>query len=694
MTCKITLHILKFRKINSHKPHICLLPTKRRKGLILANKDKTISGDVNLPEITFKSLILGIILSIVLAGANAYLGLFAGMTVSASIPAAVLSMGVLRLFRTSNILENNIVQTSASAGESLAAGVIFTLPALIVMGYWTTFNYWETTTITGLGGVLGVLFTVPLRRALIVEEKLQFPEGIATAEVLRSGDEGRDSIKYIAQAGIIGALFKFGETGLRLWTGSVEAAARVGGSIAYFGSNLSPALISVGYIVGINISVLVFIGGALNWLVAIPLFAAFNHWPVANGESMTAAEWAGEIWSSQTRYLGVGAMVIGGLWALINLRSSIITGIKSSMKTYSHGAAFSFTDVARTERDTPIKWIGIALLVSLLPIFALHVYIIRSVAPSILMAVIMLIAGFLFSAVAAYMAGLVGSSNNPISGVTIATILFSSILLLALLGTGSARGPAAAIFVGAMVACAAAIGGDNMQDLKAGYLLGATPWKQQVMQIIGVITAAFILAPVLIIIVNAYGIGVPTEAHPDPLAAPQATLMASVADGVFNRNLPWGMIIMGMILAICVIILDQFQKKRGSNFRLPVLAVAVGIYLPFELSVPIFVGGLIAWSAQHVLEKRIAITSREDQEGLKEAGRKAGNHGLLFASGLITGEALIGILMAIPIVLSGNADVLAIVPNPIGAWPGIILLLLVALWLGKVASRGRNIDNT
>ena len=656
----------------------------------MAHPDQTIPDETNLPEITIKAVILGILLSVILAGANAYLGLFAGMTVSASIPAAVLSMGILRLFRNSNILENNIVQTAASAGESLAAGVIFTLPALIVMRYWTTFNYWETTLISGLGGVIGVLFTVPLRRALIVEEKLQFPEGIATAEVLRSGDEGGSSVKYIAQAGIIGALFKFGETGLRIWTGSVEAAARVGGSIAYFGSNLSPALISVGYIVGINIAVLVFIGGALNWLVAIPIFAAVNPWPMVNGEPMAAVEWAGSIWSSQTRYLGVGAMVVGGLWALINLRSSIITGIKSSMKTYSRGKTASIADVARTERDTPIKWVAIALVISLLPIFVLYFYTIQSAVPSILMAVIMLIAGFLFSAVAAYMAGLVGSSNNPISGVTIATILFSSLLLLALLGTGSAKGPAAAIFIGAVVACAAAIGGDNLQDLKAGYLVGATPWKQQVMQVIGVVTAAFVLGPVLILIENAYGIGVPTEAHPDPLAAPQATLMASVADGVFNWNLPWGMIIIGMILAVCVIILDQIQMKRGSSFRLPVLAVAVGIYLPFELSVPIFVGGIIAWFAQHILKKRIAA-SPSDRDGLEEAGQEGANRGLLFASGLITGEALVGILMAIPIVISGKADVLAIVSNPLGSWPGVVLLLAVVLWLGKVASPSKNI---
>jgi putative OPT family oligopeptide transporter len=652
----------------------------------LADPDKKTPDNMNLPEITLKSMLLGIILSILLAGANAYLGLFAGMTVSASIPAAVISMGILRLFKGSNILENNIVQTAASAGESLAAGVIFTMPAFIVMKYWTTFNYWETTVIAALGGVIGVLFTVPLRRALIVEEKLQFPEGIATAEVLRSGDTGGNSIKYIAQAGVIGALFKFGETGLRLWTGVYEDACRIGSSIAYFSSNLSPALVSVGYIIGLNISTVLFLGGVLNWLVAIPIIASINPWPVVNGESMTAVQYAGEIWSTQTRYLGVGSMVVGGLWALINLRSSIITGIRSSMKTYSRGAASSVTTVARTERDIPIKWIGIALLICILPLFALYLYMIKSAVPSIIMAVIMLIAGFLFSAVAAYMAGLVGSSNNPISGVTIATILFSSLMLLLFLGTGSAKGPAAAIFIGAVVACAAAIGGDNMQDLKAGYLVGATPWKQQVMLIVGVISSAFVLGPILILIENAYGIGVPTQTHPNPLAAPQATLMASVAIGVFNRNLPWGMIIIGMILAVCVIILDNILEKRGANFRVPVLALAVGIYLPFELSTPIFVGGIITWFAQRVLKKHVTNASPEAREEIEKGGKEAGNRGLLFASGLITGEALIGILMAIPIVLSGNADVLAIVTNPIGSWPGVILLLLVVLWLGKVAS--------
>lgn len=623
-----------------------------------------------IPEITLKAVLLGIILSVILAGANAYLGLFAGMTVSASIPAAVISMGVLRLFRQSNILENNIVQTAASAGESLAAGVIFTLPALIVMKFWTTFNYWETTIIAALGGIIGVLFTIPIRRALIIEEDLQFPEGVATAQVLKTGEKGGSGIIRIVQAGLLGAMFKFGETGLRLWSGVVEVGSRVGSSIAYFGSNLSPALVSVGYIVGINIAVLVFFGGAINWLIAIPIYASSHPWPVIDGHPLSAVEWAGQIWSTKTRFLGVGAMVVGGLWALVNLRGSILNGIRSSLATYRKGKKLNSEEIPREERDTPIRWVGIGLLISLLPIFAVYTYVTQSIGPSIVMAVVMLIAGFLFSSVAAYMAGLVGSSNNPISGVTIATILFSSILLLALMGTGSTVGPAAAIMVGAVVACAAAIGGDNLQDLKAGHIVGATPWKQQVMQMVGVISAAIVLGPVLILIEKAYGIGIPTAEHPDPLPAPQAGLMESVAKGVFERNLPWGIIITGMIIAIIVIILDKFQENRGSSFRLPVLAVAVGIYLPFELSVPIFAGGLVSWIVN------------KSRGGIQIEG----GSGLLFASGLITGEALVGILMAIPIVLAADKNVLAIVEEPLGTWPGLILLAVVVYLLYRVAA--------
>ncbi|BBM83259.1 OPT family oligopeptide transporter [Candidatus Uabimicrobium amorphum] len=618
-----------------------------------------------LPEITLKAVVLGIFLSIILAGANAYLGLFAGLTVSASIPAAVLSMAILRLFKESNILENNIVQTAASAGESLAAGVIFTIPALVILKHWQGFDYTQTTIIAALGGVIGVLFTVPLRRALIVEENLKFPEGIATAEVLKAGDSG-DGVKYMVTAGIIGALFKFGETGLKAWHGTVEIASRVGNGILYVGSNVSPALVSVGYIVGLNIAILVFVGGAINWLVAIPLFAMYNPWP----KDATAASFAWDIWSGHTRYLGVGAMAVGGLWALVNLIKPIVKGVKASLSAYKGGE--DGEEIPSTEKDTPITWVATALVLSLIPICALYYYVIGEPVPSAIMSVIMLIAGFLFSAVAAYMAGLVGSSNNPISGITIATILFTS-LLLSYMMTDTAAGPAAAIFVGGVVCCAAAIGGDNLQDLKAGHIVGATPWKQQIMQMIGVVSAALVLAPILMLIDKAYGIGVKTAEHPEPLLAPQASLMASVAKGVFEGGLPWLFIGIGAAIAVVIIVLDKIQEARKSNFRLPVLAVAVGIYLPIELAVPILLGGIIA----AVSEKAIAKWQN------KEEGEAAQTRGLLFASGLITGEALVGILIAIPIVVSGKKDLLSIGWN---AWyPGVILLAIVMFMLLRSA---------
>jgi len=630
-----------------------------------------------LPQLTAKAILLGIVLSMVLAGANAYLGLFAGMTVSASIPAAVISMALLRLFRESNILENNIVQTAASAGESLAAGVIFTIPALVIMGYWDLFDYWWVSAIAGIGGLLGVLFTIPLRRSLIVEEGLVFPEGKATAEVLRVGDDPKQGVRYLAWAALAGALVKFAETGLRLWSGAAQTATFAGkGVIAYIGTNVSPALLSVGYIVGLNIAMLVFIGGAISWYLAIPLYGAlFPDQVAAMAAGMadpSATNVAFEIWSSQVRYLGVGAMITGGLWALISMRGSLMTGVRSGLRQYAHlrdgGAA-----PAETDRDTPmnIVFIGVAALV--IPVFILYQTAVGSLAVSIPMALVMVLAGFLFCSVAAYMAGLVGSSNNPISGVTIATILFTSLLLVGLhyLLPEVTIVPAAAILVGAVVACAAAIGGDNMQDLKAGYILGATPWKQQVMQGVGVISAVFVMAPILNLLHQAYGIGT------RELPAPQSQLMASVAEGVFGAGLPWAMVAIGALIGVVIIVVDQYLKRSGSSWQAPVLAVAVGIYLPLELSVPIFAGGIIAH-----LASRYVYSRYPDGEAEKRLRR-----GTLFAAGLITGEALIGIIMAVPIVASGNRDVLAIAGEPLGGLPGLIVVAAIAVFLYRVASR-------
>ncbi len=626
-----------------------------------------------LPEITVKAVVLGVVLSVVLAAANAYLGLFAGMTVSASIPAAVVSMGVLRLFRRSNILENNIVQTAASAGESLAAGVIFTLPALVIMGTWDSFSFKWVAIIAGFGGVLGVLFTIPLRRSLIVEGKLKFPEGIATAEVLETGQEGGKGVLCIAKAAIASGLFKIGAGGLGLWPEIVEGAKGIGGSIAYFGSNLSPALLSVGYIVGLNIAVLIFIGGFCNWLIAIPICAAIQGRPA---EAETVVEWAHQIWSSQTRYIGVGGMLVGGLWTIFHMRTSLLSGITSGLKAYRNVTGGQ-TDIARTEKDMPMKWILILIIGSVVPLFLLYQVFVQQVHVSLTMAAIMLVTGFVFSAVAGYMAGLVGSSNNPISGVTIATVLVSSLLLVVLMGAGAKNGPAAAIIIGSVVCCAAAIAGDNMQDLKAGYIVKATPWKQQVMQLVGTVSAALVLAPVMILLQEAYGFAGQANAGRKALAAPQANLMASVAKGVFEGGLPWNYVYMGMVVAAGVIALDLYLQKRGSSFRTPVLAVAIGFYLPFELSVPIFAGGLI----HHAL-KSYNKRQNSDAEEVEGSSRS----GLLFASGLITGEALMGILMAIPIVILAKKNIsLPLWEMPKGSIVGIVLLVGVAYWLYRTA---------
>lgn len=638
-----------------------------------------IGPGTKLPETTIKAFILGALLSVVLSAANAYLGLFAGMTVSASIPAAVLSMAILKLFKNSNILENNIVQTAASAGESLAAGAIFTFPALILLGYWADFNYLETLLIGLCGGVLGVLFTIPLRSALIVRQKLKFPEGVATAEVLKTGEEGGSSVRFLVIGALIGAVVKFIEAGLQLWNGVAQAATVAGRNLyAYAGLNLSPALIAVGYIVGLRVAVLVFMGGVISWWIAIPIFASINGVP--EGTDMVA--YGNGVWSSHIRYLGVGAMVVGGLWALVSLRGSIVYAVKSgiaAMKKAKEGSA----EILRTEKDAPMKWVIIAIGAMIVPIFIIYLREIGDVPISALMAILMVFAGFLFSAVAGYMAGLVGSSNNPISGVTIATILTSSLILLALMGSGAEKGPAAAIMIGAVVCCAAAIAGDNMQDLKAGHILGATPQRQQIMQMVGVFAAALVIPLVLQLLNNAYGIGPVSEEHPRSLTAPQASLMESVARGVFQGGLPWTMVYIGMGLGALIIAVDQFLAARKIDFRIPVLAVAVGLYLPFQLDSAIFLGGLIAWFVSRYQSRRKAAKAAEYELSAAASDRT----GLLFASGLITGEALIGIFLAIPIVINDGNNVLRIGDEPLGPAVGLAVTILVCFMLYNVARK-------
>jgi len=696
-------------------------------------------------ELTVRVFFFGVILSVLLSAANAYLGLFAGMTVSAAIPAAVMALGIMRFFRNSTIYECNLIGTCASAGESLAAGVIFTLPALLLLGFWEQFSYTWVALIAGFGGLLGTLFTIPLRRSLIVETKLQFPEGVATAKVLETGRKDTSGIKYIVQAALAGGLFKIGANALGIWPEIMQGARRMGGSILYFGSNLSPALLSVGYIVGLNIALLMFVGGAINWYVAIPVVSAQNEWPqyqllnrnvpqewtVAGGgfvvvdpndpkawdsrtsearawnafvletraidpnaspadansvrayndkvlaklgQPVPAKDYAQRIWSKRTRYAGVGGMLIGGLWTIFRLRKSLISGMTSGLNAYKQlKEGKGGTD--RLERDLPMQWIIGMIVGSIVPLFLVYQHYVQQVHISLIMAFVMLGTGFLFAAVAGYMAGLVGSSNNPISGVTVSTVLVASVLLVLLMGKSAVNGPAAAIIVGAVICCAAAIAGDVMQDLKCGRLVGTTPWKQQVMEMVGTASASLTIGPVLILLQGAYGFAGMKDAGSKALSSPQANLMASVARGVFEGGLPWTFVIMGMIAAVGIIALDQYLQARKCSFRVPILAVAIGFYLPFQLSVPIFVGGLIS-----VAVARFHKRNKSDAAAMEGAERR----GLLIASGLITGEAIMGILVAIPIVILKQYEIEMPLWEgmiPLGGPLGVALLAFVAFWL-------------
>ncbi len=607
-----------------------------------------IPASQSLPELTVGVIILGSILAAILGAANAYLGLFAGMTVSASIPAAVVSMAILRFFK-GNILQNNLVQTSAASGEGLAAGVIFTLPALVILGVWSRFSYVETAMIAGFGGLLGVLFTIPLRRALIIDQPLQFPEGVATAEVLKVGASGGGAgLAIIGIAAVVGAVGKLGAGGLKLFA---ETASWAGWltkkSTFYVGSNLSPALIGVGFIVGLNVALVIFAGAVVNRWIAIPLFGELGDAESIktaggqalstvlatgnDGKPLSALDSANAIHSSVTRYLGVGAMLVGGFYALFKLRSSLLSGVKAGMEAYKRIKEGGSSAIVRTEHDMPMNIVLILTGLSVIPLFFIFNHFVDSVGVAAVMAVVMLVAGFLFAAVASYMAGLVGSSNNPVSGITIATILTSALLLLAM-GVDSKAGPVAAILIGGVVCCAASIGADNVQDLKCGQLVGSTPWKQQVMQIVGVVVAAALMAPILNLLHEGYTIG------SAKLSAPQANLMGSVSKGVFLGGLPKLYIGIGAALAVSVIILDTFAQKLKWGFRVPVMAFAVGVYLPFDLSTPILLGGLMSWAVNRALT---ASGADDERRGTVE------RNGLLFSAGLITGEALMGVVLAL-----------------------------------------------
>mgnify|MGYP002551463029 CR=1 FL=1 len=578
-----------------------------------------IPAEKSLPEFTATSVILGILLAVLFGGANAYLGLRVGMTVSASIPAAVISMGVIRvILKKDSVLENNMVQTIGSAGESVAAGAIFTMPALFLWASeWGTSapSLVEIAIIAAIGGSLGVLFMVPLRKALIVQEHgvLPYPEGQACAEVLLAGEEGGEKAGIVFKGLGLAAAYKFVTDGLKLFPSEVhyEIPAYKGSGV---GIDVLPALLGVGYICGTKISSYLFAGGVLGWFVLMPLIVLFGQNVTLFPASVSVAELyaAGgsfAIWSNYIKYIGAGAVAAGGVISLIKSLPLIVRTFRDAMKGYGKGNAGS--DL-RTDKDLPMKAIilgvvALALLIWLIPIVPVNLF----------SAILIVIFGFFFATVSSRMVGLIGSSNNPVSGMTIATLLVTAMILKATGQVGQA-GMTAAIAIGSVICITAAIAGDTSQDLKTGYIVGATPWRQQIGELIGVVASAVAIGAILYLLNAAWGYG-STE-----LPAPQATLMKMIVEGVMGGNLPWTLVFAGAFIGIVVEVLG-----------IPVLPFAVGLYLPIHLSTPMMIGGLV----RLFLEKKKGMDEKAKKDML--------DNGVLYCSGLIAGEGLVGILLAV-----------------------------------------------
>ena len=580
------------------------------------------------PELTITSIIMGILLAVVFGAANAYLGLRVGMTVSASIPAAVISMGVIRvLMKKNSILESNLVQTIGSAGESLAAGAIFTLPALFLWaaeGVMEKPSILEITLIALIGGLLGVFFMVPLRNALIVKEHgiLPYPEGQACAEVLLAGEEGGANAATVFAGMGIAAAFKFVIDGLKAVPS--EVSLRFKGFAGEIGTQIYPAVMSVGYICGPKISSYMFAGGVVSWMVLIPLIVLFGGEAILYPGTETIAEiyaanGAGGIWGSYIRYIGAGALAAGGIISLMKSLPLIIRTFKDAMKSLKSGVGSASSK--RTEQDLNMKIVLGAILV-----LTLMVWLVPTIPVSIVGAIIVVIFGFFFATVSSRMVGLVGSSNNPVSGMAIATLLIAT-LILKITGDAGAHGMQGAIAIGSIICIVAAISGDTSQDLKTGYLLGATPKKQQIGEIIGVIASAFAIGGVLYLLDAAWGFG------SEQLGAPQATLMKMIIEGVMDSNLPWALVFVGVFLALVIELLG-----------IPVLPFAIGVYLPVQLNACIMVGGII----------RLIFDKMKKEEKEKEA---IITDGVLYCSGMIAGEGLVGILLAIFAVIGINGAI-------------------------------------
>lgn len=656
----------------------------------------------SLPEITLRAVLLGIILTVVLAAANAYLGLKLGQTISASIPAAIISMSILRFFRNSNVLENNMVQTMASVGEAMIAGLAFILPALIILHAWSGFYYWQTVLISLLGGILGVLFTIPLRRALLRDKSLRYPEGVAISNVLKASvATKKGDVKSLSIGGLVGALISLFQVGFQILTDSFAYWVRMSHTLVGFGLGLSPALIAAGYIVGVNVAISFSVGIVIAWLAGVPILGLIYGVP----DTGSATDMVMNLYRAHIRYIGVGTMLVGSLWTLCTLVKPIGQSIHASFASLKAAKLTGEKPVIlRTEKDFPIHYVFYSALFLVLPIFILilafivpsdsHVSHLFSTLLCGFSAIYVLIGGFIFCSISAYFAGLIGSSNTPVSGLLVSALL---ILCLSILGffhfVGGIKGSelfGVVLGIGTcvIIATGISISNDTMQDLKVGQLMGATPWKQQAMLVLGVVVASFVVPPIFDLLYNAYGIG---GVFPHPgmdksqmLSAPQAGLMATVAQGIYMHNLQWSMILVGAVIAVVCIFIDEIVKQYGT--RLPVLAVGLGIYLPMDTTIPVVIGGTLAYIIQLALNKRYPQHTPENDAKLIVHRHR----GLLLVCGIVAGSSIMGVILAIPFALKQSSDALKIMPlvyQPFAGVLSILVIFLLCFWIYKVVMR-------
>ncbi|MEA1649162.1 oligopeptide transporter, OPT family [Nitrospirillum sp. BR 11164] len=658
----------------------------------------------SIRELTLRGIILGALITVVFTAANVYLGLKVGLTFASSIPAAVISMAVLRLAKDSTIQENNFVQTLASSAGTLSS-VIFVLPGLVIVGYWTGFPFWQSAGICAVGGILGVMYTVPLRRAMVVQGNLPYPEGVAAAEVLKvgspdtAGEAGADEAAKGAGlrdviAGTLVSIGFFLMTAMRFFTEQFQGFLRIGNAVTGLGTGLSMALLGAGYLVGATVGFAMFVGVAIAWFGAVPILT-WLHPPVDGMDLIKYAN--GVVWRQQVRLIGAGAIAAAAIWTLIVLAKPMTDGIRASlnaMKTVRAGNAHS---VPRVEQDIPFHYVMAIAAVLLVPLAGLFISFILGTPLSTHLVVLVLagvvfaaVMGFIVAAASGYMAGLIGSSNSPISSIGILAAIASSLLLVSLLGKDGVADPviraaavALALFTTSVVLTIATIANDNLQDLKTGQLVGATPWRQQVALVLGCIVGAAVIPPVLNLLQHAYGFaGAPLDPGMDPaktLGAPQATLMATLATGILSGKLDWSMLGIGAVVGICLVVVDEVLKATTRRFRLPPLAVALGIYLPMTVTVPVSLGALLAYIVDRVLAQRAKAAGVPFEKFADVPQRRA----MLLASGMIVGESLFGVAQAAIISLTGNQEPLAVMGDGFAGaaeWLGGAVFLVACLW--------------